>query len=269
MSCVDLVVLAREGAHLEVLADRHAREDAPALGRLGDADLARPRGRSVSWISRPSKTDRALLRRQDPGDRAQRRRLAGAVGADQRDDLARVDLERDALERLDRAVEGVDVLDLEDRLACGTGGGVPVRASSCLAPEVRLDDARVRAHLRGAPSAIFSPWSSTVMWSETFMTTFMSCSISRTEMPCSARSVLHQLAQLLGLLRVHAGGRLVEQQQLRARTPARARSRGGAGRRRAGSSRARRGRLRPTKCEQLARALLGSPSPRGARTACG
>ena len=39
----------------------------------------------------------------------------------------------------------------------------------------------------GPPSAIFSPWSSTVMRSETFMTTFMSCSMSSTEMPRSER----------------------------------------------------------------------------------
>ena len=45
----------------------------------------------------------------------------------------------------------------------------------------------------------------------------MSCSISRIESPRSVAQLLHQLAQLLGLLRVHARGRLVEQQQLRVR----------------------------------------------------
>ena len=42
----------------------------------------------------------------------------------------------------------------------------------------------------------------------------MSCSISRIESPRSVAQPLHQLAQLLGLLRVHPGRRLVEQQQL-------------------------------------------------------
>ena len=41
----------------------------------------------------------------------------------------------------------------------------------------------------GLPSAIFSPWSSTVMCSETRMITFMSCSISTTVMPRSSRSL--------------------------------------------------------------------------------
>jgi hypothetical protein len=48
------------------------------------------------------------------GDRAQRGGLAGAVRADQRDDLALVDLERDALQRLDVAVVGVELVDLEE-----------------------------------------------------------------------------------------------------------------------------------------------------------
>ena len=40
----------------------------------------------------------------------------------------------------------------------------------------------------GRPSAIFSPWSSTVIHSDTPMTTFMSCSMSRIEMSRSSRS---------------------------------------------------------------------------------
>src|SRR6266540_3230597 len=60
-----------------------------------------------------TEADRPEARRVEARDRAQGRRLAGAVGADQRDDLAFVDLHRDALERLDRAVEGVDLVELE------------------------------------------------------------------------------------------------------------------------------------------------------------
>src|SRR6266498_3013460 len=52
----------------------------------------------------------------DPGDRAQGGRLARAVGADERDDLALVDGQRDALQRLDRPVERVELLDLEEHL---------------------------------------------------------------------------------------------------------------------------------------------------------
>ena len=69
----------------------------------------------------------------------------------------------------------------------------------------------------GAPSAIFSPWSSTVMCSETPMTTFMSCSISTIVIAALVAQLAHERGQLVGLLRVHAGRRLVEQQELRVR----------------------------------------------------
>jgi hypothetical protein len=39
--------------------------------------------------------------------------LAGAVGADQGDDLAGMDFERDAFQRLNLAVEGVDVIQFQ------------------------------------------------------------------------------------------------------------------------------------------------------------
>src|SRR5881397_357661 len=44
-----------------------------------------------------------------------RRRLAGAVRAEDGDDLALVDDERDAVERLDVAVAGAHVLELKER----------------------------------------------------------------------------------------------------------------------------------------------------------
>jgi hypothetical protein len=49
----------------------------------------------------------------DHRDRAQRGRLTGAVATDQRDDLALVDREVDALDRLDNAVADANVLELE------------------------------------------------------------------------------------------------------------------------------------------------------------
>ncbi len=47
------------------------------------------------------------------GDGAQQRRLAGAVRADERDDLAFVDRERDLAHRLEQAVSHVEPLDGE------------------------------------------------------------------------------------------------------------------------------------------------------------
>ena len=101
-------------------------------------------------------------------------------------------------------------------------------------PRSRAGPLRISA---GVPSAIFSPRSSTVMRSETPMTTLMSCSMSSTVSPRSSRTLLHERREAAALLRVHAGRRLVEQQQLRLAARARARPRAGAGRRTAGCAR--------------------------------
>src|SRR4051812_45999708 len=164
-----LRVPARERAHLEVLEDRHAREDPPALGRLRDADLGDGVARQPLDLG-AVEDDAAHPRRHDARDRAQRRRLAGAVRADERDDLAFVDLERDALERLDRAVERVDVLDDEDRLVAVARRDRVAVAHAWLPRYASITRGLLRTSA-GAPSAIFSPWSSTVMWSDTFITT--------------------------------------------------------------------------------------------------
>ena len=106
-------VLARERPHLQVLLDVHPREHPAALGALADAerhDLVRLA--AVDPLA--AQPDLALARSEEAGDRAQRRGLAGAVGPDQRDDLALIDREADAAQRVDRAVVGVDVLELEE-----------------------------------------------------------------------------------------------------------------------------------------------------------
>ena len=66
--------------------------------------------RAISWVgsrvmSRPAKTIAAFARARIAADRHHQGRLAGAVRADQRDDLALADLEVDALERDDVAVD--------------------------------------------------------------------------------------------------------------------------------------------------------------------
>ena len=67
-----------------------------ALALEGDAALGDPR----------------IVDAEEAGDGAQRGGLAGAVGAEQRDDLAARDRERDALQRRDGAV--IDHLELVD-----------------------------------------------------------------------------------------------------------------------------------------------------------
>ena len=51
-----------------------------------------------------------------PGDRLHGGGLAGAVGPDQRDDLALLDVERDVADRLDAPVVDAEVLDLKKHL---------------------------------------------------------------------------------------------------------------------------------------------------------
>ena len=58
----------------------------------------------------PPKLDLAARRRHQPHDRLHRRRLAGAVAAEQRHHLARPRLERDAVQDMGAAVIGVQVL---------------------------------------------------------------------------------------------------------------------------------------------------------------
>ena len=95
---------AGPGAEPQIVLDRERREHLPALGHLRDAERDARMARAARSIGRPSKQDAAGGDRLHAGDRAQQRGLAGAVGADQRDDLAGRDLERDAVQRLDAAV---------------------------------------------------------------------------------------------------------------------------------------------------------------------
>src|SRR6185437_1619604 len=57
----------------------------------------------------------AAVDRLEAVDAAQQRRLAGAGGPDQADDLVRVDRQRDALQHLVRAVALADVVNFDQR----------------------------------------------------------------------------------------------------------------------------------------------------------
>ena len=99
-------------------------------------------------MSRPRKRIVPSPRVVEAVDRAERRRLAGAVRADQRHDLALVHRQRDALQRVDGAVVGVDVLELEDRAARPAAA----RRSSLTSPPCR-DRPRSRARPSAPPAA--------------------------------------------------------------------------------------------------------------------
>ena len=101
---------AQPAGQPQVLAHGQRREHALAAGHLDDAaggDLVR---RGVGDVA-PVEDDRAAVGLDQPGDGLEQRRLAGAVGAEQGDDLALADLEVDAEQHLHVAVGDVELAD--------------------------------------------------------------------------------------------------------------------------------------------------------------
>src|SRR5258708_35232955 len=102
------LVLAGERAHLQVLLHTHTREDAPALRRLAHAHLHD----AVRWHTiDPLSVEQHLADagRVDARNRAHRRRLARAIGANHRADLAGLDAKRNALACVDVALKDVEM----------------------------------------------------------------------------------------------------------------------------------------------------------------
>src|SRR5216684_4039822 len=132
-------------AEAQVLLHRQAREDVPPLRDMGEPERDQ-RLRLVALDGRAIEDDRAALRPDEAGDDAQSGGLAGAVRAEERDDLALAHLQRDAVQGAHGAVGGMHVSQDEHRLA-GPAGLADLRAVALA--EVRLDDHRVFQHARG------------------------------------------------------------------------------------------------------------------------
>lgn len=101
--CDLLLVLTGVRTHLEVLVNRQTGEHAAAFGHVGHAQANDLVTRGLDDLL-ALELDRARLCRQHTADRVQGGGLARAVGADQSDDLALIDLKRHVLERVDHAV---------------------------------------------------------------------------------------------------------------------------------------------------------------------
>src|SRR5690606_34065680 len=102
-----LAAAAPVGAQQQVVLHRERPEYLPALGHLDDAErdaLARRRRPDLAVLE----ADRARAALH-PRERAKERRLARAVRADERDELARAHLEVDALQRRDAPVARVEI----------------------------------------------------------------------------------------------------------------------------------------------------------------
>ena len=162
-----LAVAAEVRAHLQVLPDRQLAEDAAALGNVRDAS---PRGRLRAARQLLSVEDDRAVARDHARDRAERRRLAGAVRAEQRDDLALVERQRDAVQRAHGPVARVNFTQLEE--------GHP-RSWSPRRRDTPRSPRGSTGLSFGVPAAIVRPKSSTVTRSDTDMTRFMWCSTSR------------------------------------------------------------------------------------------
>ena len=126
-----LRLAARPQPERDVALDRQVREQREALEDHRDAAPRRRDARLVVAVDQHAPG----VRRLEPGDRAQQRRLAGAGGAEHGDELTRRDGEGDLAQRLDAAVAARDSLDVERRLKTGRrspspGASAPRRARS-------------------------------------------------------------------------------------------------------------------------------------------
>ena len=239
-------VLADAG---DVLVERAAAADVGAEPRFSSTD-------SSAKVPRPSGTCATPSRATDSGPRrpsglpskriwplrltvpeidAERRRLAGAVRAEDGDDLPLLDGERDPVERAHRAVARLDVAQLEQRhwAVPRRCRGTPRSRPGSPAPRPaspRRSSAEVHhVHVVGDPHHEVH-----VVLDE-----------EHGQLPVVA-DLLDEAAELVHLLVVEPAGGLVEEQQLRLRRRGRARARRAsasrtAARRRA-AARSRRGR---------------------------
>jgi hypothetical protein len=87
-----IAVTLAVGAHQQVVADAHRTEQPAAFRHVGDPARDHVVGREFAEIF-SVELDRARPCPQDAGDCAQQCRLAGAVGADETDDLAFTNVE--------------------------------------------------------------------------------------------------------------------------------------------------------------------------------
>src|SRR5262249_55327671 len=99
--------------------DRQSRKNLPALGNLADAEIAD----AVAWPTQDifaAEHHPAAGRSVHPGERVNQRGFAGAVGPDNGDDGAILNLERYAVECLNVAMEDVELFDLQHQIRSST-----------------------------------------------------------------------------------------------------------------------------------------------------
>ena len=156
---------ASVGAKPEVFLHRQFDEGAAAIRFVRNAALHDVLGRPAGRYARRRSGFHhwcAPCRRSPAG-----RRLAGAVGAEERVMPPCSTREVDAVQHLGRAVTACSARTSSSRLRSGR------------VAEIGLITSGSRCTSAGVPSAIFLPKSSATTWSETRITRFMWCSTSR------------------------------------------------------------------------------------------
>ena len=106
-------VVAREQ---QVVGDRELREDAMALDHVHEPGPGRLARRGAGHVA-PIEAHAAGCRGKQSRDRAQQGRLAGAIGAEQGDDFARIHVQVDAVQHVNLAVAGLERGDGEQRFS--------------------------------------------------------------------------------------------------------------------------------------------------------
>ena len=177
-------------------------KDAAPFGDVADAErgdaVGRPAGGGVA-----EDAHRAAARRGQPDQAAQGRGLAGAVAAEQRDDLALADFEADAVQDVALAVKGVQPFGLEATALMPrlpqigglhrlVGGDLRRRAFGQHLPSVQHHDAVGK--MKDDAHVVLDQHDRQLLL---------------------AVQPADQLGDVVGFLVAHAGGRLVQQQQPR------------------------------------------------------
>ncbi len=180
----------RPRGHHEVLAHRQVRERCRGPRARSRCRVARC-GPAARAVRRDRRCGSAGARAMQAEHRADQRRLAHPVAAEQADRLAAADRERDAVQDVALPVMRMDVARVDQRFGRRRCRGTalirsrpPRRVRRGTRP-ARRDRARTAA---GASLAITRPSTITVMRSATRKTASMSCSISRTAWPSFSSS---------------------------------------------------------------------------------
>ena len=111
---IKIAGIGDRGTHLQIFQNRHPREYAPSLRRLGNAQTDNLVGGHLGNVF-AVKGDMAGARPGRAADGHHQRGFSRAIGADESDDFALLHIKVDALERLDFSVEGLYA-------ACGEEG---------------------------------------------------------------------------------------------------------------------------------------------------